>query len=111
MQLFLRTAALAALACWTISAPANAAPSGAYHILPTPAYEAKTGRIPPRGFSGAMEYFGGTVFSCVEVVSVMWGANVDATTAPGIPDFSAAIVDSTFLYQLSEYASVRLTGG
>ena len=93
-----------------LSAPAPAADTGAYHILPTPAWQAKTGRVPPRGFAGAMEYFGGIVFSNVEVVSVMWGPNVNATTVAEIPDFSAAIVNSTFLDQLAEYSTVGLTG-
>jgi hypothetical protein len=110
MQRFSRAAAWATLAFATASIPAIAAGSGAWHILPTPAYEARTGRIPPRGFSGAMEYFGGTVFSTVEVVSVMWGPNVNATTVADIPDFSAAIVNSTFIDQLSEYGTVGLTG-
>lgn len=93
-----------------VSAPALAEDHGAYHILPTPSYEMRTGRIPPRGFSGAMEYFGGTVFSSVEVVSVMWGPNVNATTVADIPDFSAAIVNSTFIDQLAEYSTVGLKG-
>jgi len=93
-----------------VSVPALASGAGAYHILPTPSYEARTGRIPPRGFSGAMEYFGGIVFSNVEIVSVMWGSNVNSTTVADIPDFSAAIANSTFLDQLAEYSTVGLTG-
>ncbi|HLY05006.1 MAG TPA: hypothetical protein VKR31_04600 [Rhizomicrobium sp.] len=93
-----------------VSAPALGSGAGAYHILPTPAYEARTGRIPPRGFSGEMEYFGGTVFSSVEVVSVMWGPDVNATTVAEIPDFSAAIVNSNFIDQLAEYGTVGLRG-
>ena len=108
MPHFLRALALATTAL--VSAPAFAAGAGAYHILPTPGYEARTGRIPPRGFSGAMEYFGGIVFSSVEVVSVMWGPNVNATTVADIPDFSAAIVNSTFIDQLGQYSTVGLRG-
>ena len=110
MQRFSRTAAWVTLALATTSIPAIAAGSGAWHILPTASYEARTGRIPPRGFSGAMEYFGGIVFANVEVVSVMWGPNVNATTVAEIPDFSAAIANSTFIDQLSEYSTVGLTG-
>ena len=110
MQRFSRTAAWVTLALATTSIPALAADSGAWHILPTASYEARTGRIPPRGFSGAMEYFGGIVFANVEIVSVMWGSNVNATTVAEIPDFSAAIANSTFIDQLSEYSTVGLTG-
>ena len=110
MRRFSRTAAWATLALATTSLPAIAGGSGAWHILPTPSYEARTGRIPPRGFSGAMEYFGGIVFANVEIVSVMWGPNVNATTVAEIPDFSAAIVNSTFIDQLSQYSTVGLTG-
>jgi hypothetical protein len=83
---------------------------GAYHILPTPAYEARTGRVPQQAALGEVEYFGGTVFSNVEVVSIMWGSGVNSTTVAEIPDFSAAIVNSTFVDQLSEYSTVGLKG-
>jgi hypothetical protein len=78
--------------------------SGAYHIFATPSYEARTGRN-PRLSLGAMNYYGGTVFSKVELVSVIWGSNVNTTTVAEIPDFSAAIVNSTFLQQLKEYST------
>lgn len=104
----LRACALATIVL--VSTPALASGAGAYHILPTPAYEARAGRMPPRGFSGAMEYFGGIVFSNVEVVSVMWGSNVNPTTVADIPDFTAAIVNSTFIDQLAEYSTVGLKG-
>src|SRR5437868_15225399 len=110
MQRFSRTAAWVTLALATTSIPAIAAGSGAWHILPTASYEARTGRIPPRGFSGAMEYFGGIVFSNVEIVSVMWGSNVNSTTVVEIPDFSAALANSTYIDQLPEYRTVGLDG-
>ncbi|HEX3429754.1 MAG TPA: hypothetical protein VHT03_02615 [Rhizomicrobium sp.] len=78
---------------------------GAWHIFATPSYEARTGRVPDLGTSGRMEYFGGRVFSTVEAVSVMWGPNVNATTVKEIPDFTAALVNSTFLDQLREYST------
>ncbi len=81
-----------------------AGPSGAYHIFATPAYEARTGRI-PRQDLGEMNYYGGRVFSKVEVVSVIWGSNVNSTTVAEVPDFSAAIVNSTFQQQLGEYST------
>ena len=92
------------------SAPVQAVEMGAYHILPTPAYEARTGRVPQQAALGEVEYFGGTVFSNVEVVSIMWGSGVNSTTVAEIPDFSAAIVNSTFVDQLSEYSTVGLKG-
>jgi hypothetical protein len=100
---------IASGAVWAAVVAAGPAGAGAYHILPTPAYEARTGRVPHAGI-GQMEYFGGTVFSNVEVVSVMWGAGVNATTVAEIPDFSAAIVNSSFIDQLSEYSTVGKTG-
>jgi len=92
------------------AAPACAGEAGTYHILPTPAYEARTGRVPQLPPLGEVEYFGGTVFSSVEVVSVMWGPGVNQTTVADIPDFSSAIVNSTFVDQLSEYSTVGLDG-
>lgn len=104
----LAAAAAACLMAGALCGPARAQPAGdhgAYHIFATPAYEAQTGRHPDLGTTGSMEYFGGTVFSNVEVVSVMWGPNVNGTTVAEIPDFSAAIVNSTFLQQLKEYST------
>ena len=98
--------AATAAAILSVAVTASAAPlqGGAYHIFATPAYEARTGRRPHAGL-GEVEYFGGTVFSNVEVVSVMWGPDVNSTTVAEIPDFSAAIVNSTFLEQLEEYST------
>jgi hypothetical protein len=102
----LSIAAGAAALLAAVVLPAQAQPAGhggAYHIFATPAYEARTGRHPDLGATGEMEYFGGTVFSKVEVVSVMWGSDVNGTTVAEVPDFSAALVNSTFLQQLKEY--------
>lgn len=98
--------AAAAFAVVMANMPAQAGDAGVYHILPTPAYEARTGHVPQHAPIGQLEYFGGTVFSNVEVVSVMWGSGVNSTTVAEIPDFSAAIVNSTFLDQLAEYSTV-----
>lgn len=97
-------AAAVVLAC-ALPASAAGAESGAYHIFATPSYEQKTGRVPNLGLTGQEEYFGGTVFSQVEVVSVMWGSDVNSTTVADTPDFSAAIVNSTFIDQLGEYST------
>lgn len=94
-----------------VTAPALAGPGvsgkidgGAYHIFATPSYEAQMGRYPNLS-TGEMEYFGGTVFSKVELVSVIWGTGVNKTTVSEIPDFSSAIVYSTYLQQLKEYST------
>lgn len=107
----IRNAALATATALGFAAALGAAQAqtvghdeGTYHIFATPSYEARTGRN-PRLSLGEVEYFGGTVFSSVEVVSVMWGSDVNETTVEEIPDFSAAIVDSTFLQQLKEYST------
>ena len=50
-----------------------------------------------------IEYFGGTVFSSAEVVSVLWGPDVAKRTVHGMPDFFAALVNSTYMDQLTIY--------
>jgi hypothetical protein len=62
-----------------------------------------SGRAPKSDAEGAMEYYGGTVFSSVEVVSVLWGPKVDRKTVDGMPGFFKAVVDSTYLDQLAIY--------
>jgi hypothetical protein len=107
---FSRRLAVAATAAATLglaamTGAAQAQPAGlhgAYHIFATPAYEAQTGRHPHMGL-GEMNYYGGTVFSKIELVSVIWGSGVNSTTVAEVPDFSAALVNSTFLQQLSQY--------
>jgi hypothetical protein len=109
MFLSLRLAATAAAALG-LTAPLGAVQaqpaghSGAYHIFATPSYEARTGRY-PRLSLGEMNYYGGTVFSKIELVSVIWGSNVNSTTVAEVPDFSGALVNSTFLQQLKEYST------
>jgi hypothetical protein len=111
MSFSIRSAALAAATALGFAAAAGAAhaqsvghDAGAYHIFATPSYEARTGRN-PRLSLGEMEYFGGRVFTGVEVVSVIWGSDVNETIVDDIPDFSAAIVDSTFLEQIEQYST------
>jgi hypothetical protein len=104
-RLALATTAATALGLAALSGAVQAQPAGphgAYHIFATPAYEARTGRNPHLSL-GEMNYYGGTVFTKVEVVSVIWGSNVNATTVAETPDFSAALANSDFLQQLDEY--------
>jgi hypothetical protein len=92
---------------FAMTAPAQAAGSGdegAYHMYQTPEQMQRSGRVPPHlGATGDMEYFGGSVFSNVKVVSVIWGSSVNAQTVSGMPGFLAAIVNSTYVDQLSIY--------
>jgi hypothetical protein len=101
-------AALTTATC--LVAPSMAAPAGdgAYHLFQTPEQMARTGRVPHRE-TGEMEYFGGSVFSKVKVISVLWGANVNSQTVADTPGFLTALVNSTFVDQLSIYAT-DLTG-
>src|SRR5580698_9807494 len=102
----LRTvAACAALATLTVASSALAGPAGSggsvdggsYHLYQTPEQMRLTGRTPPILTQGAMEYWGGPVFSNVKVVSVMWGPNVNSQTVAGMPGFLSAIVNSTYV--------------
>ncbi len=108
----LRTlAACAALAALTCAMPALAGPTrdsgtingGAYHIYRTPEQWHRIGRYPNLGTGGQMEYFGGPVLASVKVVSVMWGPNVNHQTVNGMPGFLSAIVNSTYVDQMSIY--------
>jgi len=83
---------------------------GAIHIYRTPEQWHAIGRFPNLGTAGSMEYFGGSVFSHVKVVSVLWGPNVNATTVKKIPGFLNALVDSTYVDQLSPQYDTNITG-
>jgi hypothetical protein len=82
---------------------AHAVRAGAYHIFPTQEYMDRTGLVAPDPAAARMEYFGGSVFSNVKVVSVIWGSTVNPLIVSTIPGFSAAIVDSTYVDQMSQY--------
>lgn len=119
----LRTiAACAAVATLALALPAQGAGSGvgknvfkpqhvgfgngsAIHFYQTPEQMKRSGRLPPQLGTGEMEYFGGSVFSKVKLVSVLWGPNVNATWVSGLPGYHAAIVNSTYLDQLAEYST------
>src|SRR6185503_1344318 len=81
--------------------PAQAWGSGAYHILPLPHYYERTGRLSPGGGDGPMLYYGGSVFSAVKVVTIIWGDRVNQQTIDKIPKFSADIVNSTYVDQMA----------
>ena len=90
--------------------PACALTIGAYRILPLSHYYERTGRLPPGGGDGPMLYFGGSVFSSVKVVTVMWGDRVKQHTIDAIPTFSADVVNSTYVDQMAIYDTVHHKG-
>jgi len=56
-----------------------------------------------------VNYYGGSVFANVKVVSVMWGSGVSSKISKAIPAFSAALVNSTYVDPMSQYDTF-LTG-
>ena len=50
-----------------------------------------------------LDYYGGHVISNVHVVPVMWGANVPSDVQTTMPQFYAAVTNSTFWDFLAEY--------
>jgi hypothetical protein len=59
--------------------------------------------------AGDMNYYGGSVFSYVNVVSVIWNKSVLANTQKEIPLLSAALVNSTYIDQAKEYSTKGVT--
>ena len=110
VSLRVMAAACAAAGALALAFPADALVVGAYHILPLPHYYEKTGRLPPGGGDGPMVYYGGSVFSNVRVVTVIWGDQVDKQTIDAMPTFSADIVNSTYMDQMAEYGTVHHKG-
>lgn len=113
----LRAAAVGSAAAFVLSLAGVGAASaqtlhdvdGAIHFMYTPEYAKKIGRLPNPN-SGEMEYFGGRVFAKVNVVSVIWGTDVNQQTVQGMPGFLKALPNSTFQDQLGEYSTKGLTG-
>jgi hypothetical protein len=94
-----------------LAAPAGAVTFGGYHIFPLPHYYEKTGRLAPSQLpSGPMFYYGGSVFSNVKVVSVIWGDHVLQNTIDKVPIFSAELVNSTYVDQELEYSTKHHKG-
>ena len=118
MSVSSRTAAACAAAATLFAAPALAGGSdlggtsngGTYHIYRTPEMWQKLGRWPNLGTGGQMLYYGGSVFGGVKVVSVMWGPNVSKATVDGMPAFLKAMVNSTYVDQLSPQYDTELRG-
>ncbi|HTK80131.1 MAG TPA: hypothetical protein VL286_06785 [Rhizomicrobium sp.] len=98
-------AVCASIVVGIVAGPAQALVVGAYHILPLPQYYERTGTRPPGGGDGPLYYYGGSVFSNVKVITVIWGKDVNQETIDKIPAFSAAIVNSTYMDQMAEYGT------
>jgi hypothetical protein len=100
-------AACALAAAAMLAVPAQAFVYKGYHIMPTPAYMAKLAKIgrAPHAPGGAdtVNYYGGSVFTAPRVVNVIWGPNVNTTIVSTVSGLSAALVQSTYLDQMSQY--------
>jgi len=94
-------AALVASTALVLGASANAGTAKHYHIFPRTSFNSQP-TVPP---AGDMNYYGGSVFSSVKLVSVMWNSTVLKNTKDQIPLLSAAIVDSTYIDQATEYST------
>jgi len=106
MNFRLQTLAVAlATTALVATAPANAKMAKHYHIFPMTSFNS-TFVQPP---AGDMNYYGGPVFPSVNVVSVMWNKNVLANTQKEIEPLSAALVNSTYIDQASEYSTKGVT--
>jgi hypothetical protein len=101
---------LGALAAAALAAalPAHAAKIGSYHVFPMPDQRVALAGL-AQAAGGPELYYGGSVFSNVKVVSVMWSTSVSSTIKNAIPGFSAALVNSTYVDQMSQYDTF-LTG-
>ena len=99
-------AAGAAIAALIMTGPATAGPAKNYHIFRPTSFESLAKQPAPA--SGDMNYYGGSVFSNVKVVTVMWNNTVKRRTQDNIPLFTAALVNSTYVDQLAEYDTVHV---
>jgi hypothetical protein len=96
-----------AAAAVAVSAPVQAYTYHGYHIMPTPSYMAKLQKLGRGPTSGPMNYYGGTVLTAPKVVNVIWGPDVPSTTVSGVPAFAAALVNSTYVDQMSREYSTK----
>ena len=94
--------ATAVAAALTIAASANAGTSKAYHIFRPTSFKDVAAKVPP---AGDMNYYGGSVFTSVKLISVIWNKDVLQNTKDQVPLFSAALVNSTYVDQMKEYST------
>jgi hypothetical protein len=103
MSLSSRLAATTAVAAtFLLATSANAETVKHYKVFPMTSFASKQPQVPP---AGDMFYYGGSVFTTPNLVSVMWNKDVLQNTQDQIPLFSAAIVDSTYVDQMHEYST------
>jgi len=95
--------ATAVAAALTVTASANAGTSKGYHIFRPTSFKDMAGKVVPP--AGDMFYYGGSVFSSMKVVSVIWNKDVLQNTKDQVPLLSAALVDSTYVDQMKEYST------
>jgi len=92
----------AASALITLAQPAQA--GEARRVMPMPqARAALAAQAQAQAAGGPVNYYGGPVIGNVKVVSVMWGTGVSSTISKAIPGFSQALVNSSFVDQMSQY--------
>jgi hypothetical protein len=94
-------AAALATTALVAAAPANAKTPKHYHVFPMTSFNS-TFVQPP---ASDMNYYGGSVFSKANIVSVMWNKDVLANTQTQVPLLSAALVNSTYIDQAAEYST------
>jgi hypothetical protein len=95
--------ATAVAAALTIAASANAGTSKGYHIFRPTSFKDVATKVPPP--AGDMNYYGGSVFSSMKVVSVIWNKDVLQNTKDQVPLLTAALVNSTYVDQMKEYST------
>ena len=94
-------AALMASAALMLTVSANAKTPKQYRIFPVTSFNSNFTEPP----AADMNYYGGTVFSYANIVSVMWNKDVLQNTQDQIPPLSAALVNSTYIDQAKEYST------
>lgn len=94
-------AAALATSALVAAAPADARAPQHYHIFPMTSFNSPVPQPP----AGDMNYYGGSVFSAANIVSVMWNKTVLANTQKEVPPLSAALVNSTYIDQAGEYST------
>lgn len=94
-------AAALATSALIAAVPADAKAPKHYRIFPMTSFQSPVPQPP----AGDMNYYGGSVFSAANIVSVMWNKNVLANTQKEIPLLSAALVNSTYIDQAGEYST------
>ena len=95
----LRTPTACAVAALMIAASAQADTTRHPHLFRMTSFKSQPIVRP----AGDMFYYGGSVFSSVKLVSVIWNKDVLQNTKDQVPLFSAALVNSTYLDQMKEY--------